>query len=118
MLQGYKQSQEHKDKTGLANRLRAGDLTGKRFGRLVVIRLSNIRNFSTYWLCKCNCGKEKEIIRSSLIRGLTNSCGCIRKETRKRKRTEYGFTAKNTVYGKYKKGAEKGNFPFELSFNQ
>lgn len=58
------------------------DLTGKRFGKLVVIKQdqdyifpSGIR--ATTWLCKCDCGNYKTIIGNSLRNGLTKSCGCL-----------------------------------------
>lgn len=54
------------------------DLTGKRYGRLVVEKLDSIRNRRSYWLCKCDCGKEK-VIRSDCL-GTTLSCGCLKKE--------------------------------------
>ena len=58
------------------------DMTGRRFGRLVVIGESNRRNKSrgVYWNCKCDCGQNKEIDGSSLRRGVTKSCGCLAKE--------------------------------------
>jgi hypothetical protein len=40
---------------------KALDLTGKRFGRLIAISKAESRNGKTYWLCKCDCGVEKEI---------------------------------------------------------
>lgn len=59
------------------------DLTGQRFGRLVVLRLDRERTDktgNTYWICQCDCGKIKSICASSLVGGLTKSCGCIRRE--------------------------------------
>lgn len=57
------------------------DLTGKRFGRLIVIRrISNDKRGQPYWLCKCNCGKEKNIRGSSLWNSVTKSCGCLSRE--------------------------------------
>jgi hypothetical protein len=56
------------------------DFTGKRFGKLVVIRRADppdhIRAKRTYWLCKCDCGNEKIIWGDSLRRETTKSCGC------------------------------------------
>lgn len=66
------------------------DLTGQRFGKLVVIKetephYSNEGNKRRRkWLCKCDCGNEKAIIQSSLISGNTKSCGCGCDENRKR----------------------------------
>lgn len=56
------------------------DLTGKRFGRLSVLRMTNDRssNQSFRWLCRCDCGSEKIYERSNLRRA--NSCGCLVKE--------------------------------------
>jgi hypothetical protein len=58
------------------------DLTGQKFGKLEVIRLSEFRNGHAYWLCKCDCGSDKEIIRrgNSLRNGYNLSCGCIKKK--------------------------------------
>lgn len=57
------------------------DITGQRFGRLVAIRPVERKNSNlTYWLCKCDCGKEKEISLGSLRRGNSKSCGCWHNE--------------------------------------
>ena len=52
------------------------DLTGARFGRLVVLHRAPSKK-STKWACACDCGGAKEIDSTSLRRGLTTSCGCI-----------------------------------------
>lgn len=54
------------------------DLTGQRFGKLVVIKRVQNHGSKTYWLCKCDCGNEKEIQTSNLTLGRTTSCGCGR----------------------------------------
>ncbi|KKM88688.1 hypothetical protein LCGC14_1256200 [marine sediment metagenome] len=53
--------------------------TGNKFGNLTVIEFVGSRNVNRghYWKVRCDCGKKKEIIASSLIRGITISCGCI-----------------------------------------
>jgi len=45
------------------------DLTGKRFERLVVIKQAERKSGKIYWLCKCDCGNEKNIRADSLIGG-------------------------------------------------
>lgn len=60
------------------------DLTGKNFGRLLVVSFHH-REFHKkktilFYLCKCSCGVEKIIQSSSLLRKLTVSCGCYRIE--------------------------------------
>lgn len=57
------------------------DLTGQRFGRLVVIEqaedfVSPSGNKVSGWLCKCDCGNEVCVRGASLLNGNTKSCGC------------------------------------------
>lgn len=53
------------------------DLTGRRFGKLVAMRPgSKTKSGRTTWVCRCDCGKEKEILAYSLKCGDTRSCGC------------------------------------------
>lgn len=58
------------------------DLTGKRFGNLVVIGQDSERDrFNRIkWICKCDCGNVISIIGQSLRTGNTKSCGCKRNE--------------------------------------
>jgi hypothetical protein len=59
------------------------DLSGKRFGKLVVIeRVGTDKNHRPTWKCVCDCGAEKIIDGSSLRSGMTVSCGCYGKEQR------------------------------------
>lgn len=57
------------------------DLTGKRFGRLVVERKipRKIRG-RVFWECKCDCGNVKTVESGNLKNGHTKSCGCLSKE--------------------------------------
>ena len=56
------------------------DLTGQRFGKLLVLKKSEnkIKNRSIRWICQCDCGVVKEIDGYSLRSGATESCGCIK----------------------------------------
>ena len=53
------------------------DITAQAFGRLTVLSFAFKRNGSMYYLCKCECGREKYILKASLIRGRAISCGCV-----------------------------------------
>lgn len=66
------------------------DLTGQKFGRLLVIKLESSTS-KTRWLCKCDCGNERIVHGTSLKKGTTVSCGCYGKERR---------TALHTIHGK------------------
>lgn len=52
------------------------DLTGKRFGKLVVIRRGENRGPAARWVCQCDCGNTAIVWGSALRNGLTNSCKC------------------------------------------
>lgn len=55
------------------------DLTGQRFGHLIVLYDADIRkNGHVYWHCKCDCGNELDISSTHLLSGETNSCGCLK----------------------------------------
>lgn len=63
------------------------DLTGKKFGRLTVIRRVEDYVFPSgqrkaQWLCECSCEDHNEIIAlgCNLTSGNTQSCGCLQKE--------------------------------------
>lgn len=57
------------------------DITGMKFGRLTVLRLSHKdKRQECHWLCKCECGNEKTVSGNKLRSGNTKSCGCMQKE--------------------------------------
>lgn len=51
----------------------------QKFGRLTVISKDETKK-KQYYICKCECGKEKSIYKLSLTKGITTSCGCFQKE--------------------------------------
>ena len=59
------------------------DLTGKRFGRLTVLRRDTERIAKKryiYWVCRCDCGVIKSVESMKLKSGRTKSCGCLKRE--------------------------------------
>jgi hypothetical protein len=57
------------------------DLTGKKFGRLTVLRYAGRTSHrQALWRCKCVCGNESDVRRSNLITGKAKSCGCLSAE--------------------------------------
>ena len=64
------------------------DLTGNRYGRLVVVkRVENLGKDVAY-LCQCDCGKEKVVRGKCLRDGGTNSCGCYHDEVALKNRAD------------------------------
>lgn len=60
------------------------DLTGKRFGRLVAVKVvpSPNKGHNYHWLCQCDCGGSTVANGASLTNGTRVSCGCMRQERR------------------------------------
>lgn len=57
---------------------RKTDLTGKRFGSLVVVEmLYGYKSAQTYCRCKCDCGNESVVYIGNLQAGRSMSCGCM-----------------------------------------
>lgn len=67
--------------------MRKDDISGKRFGKLIAIKISDEKG---KWLCRCDCGKEKTIYRCHLMTGKTKSCGCYNSELTKKRLTRHG----------------------------
>lgn len=67
------------------------DITGKKFGRLLVIKENGHTDYGNIlWLCKCDCGNEISTVAQNLkkINGGTKSCGCLNKELIKKRNLE------------------------------
>ncbi len=56
------------------------DLTGQRFGRLVVISRAPSDTPGARFVCRCDCGTEKIVSSAHLRSGSQRSCGCYRLE--------------------------------------
>lgn len=55
---------------------------GKIYNKLTVVSKTSRTNTQGryFYVCRCECGKEKEIVINSLKNGLTKSCGCLRSD--------------------------------------
>jgi|ERR1700730_3329774 len=64
------------------------ELTGQRFGKLLVLRRSfNKPSRHSLWCCKCDCGNSIVVSATNLKTGHTQSCGCLHLENRYSKLT-------------------------------
>ena len=59
------------------------ELTGKTFGRLLVLGFSRsvprgVHSSKVYWDCLCACGTPIDVLADNLRSGNTVSCGCMR----------------------------------------
>jgi len=75
------------------------DLTGRRFGRLLVIcRDTNNKPGKVKFVCRCDCGNTKSVSSSLMTRGKAISCGCYRKE----RLTTHGASRRGRVRPEFK----------------
>lgn len=78
---------------------RVKDITGKRFGSLVVKRLDSIdKDRHSRWECICDCGRTTKVLLSNIKK--MKSCGCLKIESTKRSNTTHG------CYRNYKESPE------------
>ncbi len=82
-----------------------------KFTRWFVIAQANSRSGMIYWLCRCQCGTEREIPEVNLTRGYSKSCGCLRHEPR----LGPGIAARNRLKRSYENNAETRNLKFLLT---
>ena len=95
------------------------DLSGKKFGRLIVIRDSGERcNGHIMWMCKCIGSNErphpekfKNIKTGSLTSGTTKSCGCLNIENI----TKHGM-AHTTEYKSYESAKRRCNNKYSHNY--
>lgn len=53
------------------------DITGQKFGKLLVLSRTKPVRKGAIWLCLCDCGKQIITTGGSLRSGSTKSCGCL-----------------------------------------
>lgn len=67
------------------------DLTGRRFERLVAIKVIGKKNNKNLWECLCDCGKTANKLSTVLLGGLGKSCGCLCREQTIKRFTTHGL---------------------------
>jgi hypothetical protein len=71
------------------------DLSGKKFGRLLVIEKIGYKNYKGIYKCLCDCGNYSNVLYQNLTSGGTKSCGCLAKEMDNAKMMQF----KNITHG-------------------
>jgi len=75
------------------------DLTGMRFGKLLVMEVATHRSPRSpddrYWVCLCDCGNRSIVSRNNLFKDNALSCGCIRPQLHSVIHTTHGISARH-----------------------
>jgi hypothetical protein len=111
-------------------KIKMHSMEGETFGRLLVVREDAGRSNGgdVVSLCKCECGNEKLIVRGRILSGVTESCGCMKreasteiiKEAQRKRWSNYepGESSFNRAYRTYCQNAENRGYAFKLSKEQ
>jgi hypothetical protein len=78
------------------------DMTGQRFGRLVVLGLAERLKSSIRWTCKCDCGGVCVARGVHLRDEHTRSCGCLQKDLTATANTTHGHAPRVGVSPTYR----------------
>jgi hypothetical protein len=93
------------------------DLTGQRFGRLVVARRAPSAASHARWLCSCDCGAESVVESRQLRSGHTRSCGCLQRDTASELSRTHGHTvARSAEYSTWLALRDRCSNPRNRSF--
>lgn len=79
----------------------AKDDVGSRHGRWTVLRFAGHRGPRRLFLCRCDCGTEREVAIILLRSGQSRSCGCLQQEANDHA---------HLVHGHARRGAESPEF--------
>jgi hypothetical protein len=102
------------------------DLTGQRFGRLIVVEYLGsevvqtipVKKYKSVFKVICDCGNEK-IVRGADLGEKTVSCGCYSRqktiEFNIKTKTKESYNAFSSVWMSYRHGAKKRGYNFEIS---
>lgn len=76
------------------------DLTGQKFGRWLVLKqVKNEKSRDAKFLCRCDCGTEREVLGKNLKNGRSKSCGCYKKEIDKQRMIKLNKTKSLNLKG-------------------
>lgn len=81
--------------------MRKVDITGERFGRLIVISKVGSDGRNSIWECACACGNHIKVALPHLRQKGTRSCGCLLRETRRSNGLRSGIGQRSLKHGDF-----------------
>jgi hypothetical protein len=101
--------------------VRARDLVGQRYFRLVIAERFPNHGHSTKWKAICDCGTEIEILGCNWGKKI-KSCGCLQKETKNDPKPDTarpsGEAARRQIVNSYVGNARSRAIEFNLTYEQ
>lgn len=98
------------------------DLTGKRFGRLIVIERVEDHIYPSgkhrpKWKCQCDCGNIIFTTGNNLKSGDTKSCGCAHHDMLIKRNYKHGISDRHPIYTTWCHMKERCNNPTSKKYN-
>lgn len=91
-------------------------IIGSKFGFWTVLNRGKNRNQEPFYLCKCECGNEKEVKWKYLKNGVSKSCGCKTKDLKIKSLSKPpGEAAFSILYSRYRLNAKERGLLFSIS---
>jgi phosphopantetheine adenylyltransferase len=91
------------------------DISGQKFGKLFVLNYVETINKLSRYLCQCDCGNQKVLIRKLLVRGDTKSCGCDWIQSNSKHHSWKGYEdLPLDFFTSIKRGAKSRNIEFDI----
>ncbi len=90
------------------------DLTGQRFGKMVVVSLQRITSDDSYWNIVCDCGQTKVCKGGNIRGGKVKSCGGLSCRWTRR---PLGETASALLFKDYVRSARRRGIDFDISID-
>lgn len=99
------------------------EIPGTKYGMLTVVRfagMSNEKKKQRLIECICDCGNNKVLVKSKLVQGEIQSCGCLLAEALRIRSTKRSFSeaASFNHYNTYRHGADSRGYAFEISIEE
>lgn len=90
---------------------------GQKIGRLLIEERFR-KNKTTFYKCKCDCGKDTITTHSNLGSGSAKSCGCLLLDTRGSERKPLKDVIQKAILNYYKRNAKSRNYEWKLDKNK
>lgn len=104
----------YKKPSGLNNK-KCVDITNQKFGKLTALRIDPARKNRVFWMCQCDCGKQKSVAAKHLRIGAIKSCGCDKHLSGKQSPCWRGYEGIGRHYwSQVKRGAHIRGFEFKI----
>jgi phosphopantetheine adenylyltransferase len=95
------------------------EIAGQRFGKLIALKYVETIKRTRRYLCQCDCGNQKILMRKLLVRGDTTSCGCDWIKSNKKHHSWRGYEdIPLNFFTSIKRGAKSRNYKFDITIEE